>query len=194
MAFGRDAAWFAVAADDAAAVAKALALRTVLPANWRAGLADARQVGTFVSPPVDGLVFVTGADVLALRDFDGDVAPRLECLAARFGEATWFCCDQEVERFGWARARGGEVRRGYAFAGEQGAVAWRGEVDDAERALGCHIDDPRDRSDDDVKWWPDRRIVHALAAAWSRDPDALSAGGAGCGVGVVGRMGPTPTA
>ena len=57
-----------------------------------------------------------------------------------------------------------------------------------ERALGCFVDDPRDRSDDEIKWWPDRRTVHALAAAWSLDPDTLAAHGAVRSTGAVGRL------
>jgi hypothetical protein len=159
-----------------------------LPANWQAGLADARAAGVFVSPPVDGFVFVTGAEVMALDDVDGDIASRLVRLSADGGFAAWFRSDDVGDRYGWAFARDGEVVRAFAYAGERGPCAWLGEVDAAERQLGCHVDDPRDRSDDEVKWWPDRRIVHALAAAWSLDPDVL-AGHAVCGSGHVGRLG-----
>lgn len=181
-----------VRADDAEAVARALALRTALPANWQSGLADVREVGAFVSPPVDGFVFVAGADVAGFAAVERDVTPRLERLSAAFGFAAWFQSDDAADAYGWACARDGALVRAYAFEGEHGPVAWLGDVDDAERALGCHVDDPRDRSDDEVKWWPDRRIVHALAAAWSLDPDALSERGA-IGVGIVGRIGPAAT-
>jgi hypothetical protein len=181
-----------VRAAAPADVARALALRTVLPANWRGGLADVREAGVFVSPPVDGFVFVAGADVRALADVEAEVAPRLAHLSAQFGFAAWFRSDDAADAYGWAFARDGEVTRAYAFAGEHGPIAWLGEVDDAERALGCHVDDPRDRSDDDVKWWPDRAIVHALARAWAADPDALPARAADRGAGLVGRMGPVP--
>ncbi|MBM3973255.1 MAG: hypothetical protein FJ301_04055 [Planctomycetes bacterium] len=179
-------------AADPAAVARALALRTMLPANWHSGLVDVRDVGTFVSPPVDGFVFVTGADVVGFGAVEQDVAPRLARLSAEFGFAAWFRSDDAADAYGWACARDGELARAYAFAGEHGPVAWEGDVDDVERALGCHVDDPRDKSDDEVKWWPDRRIVHALAAAWAVDPDELSQRGGAAGVGVVGRMGPAP--
>jgi hypothetical protein len=179
-----------VRADDSAAVAHALALRTTLPANWRSGLADVRDVGTFVSPPVGGFVFVVGADVAGFGAVADDVAPRLARLSATFGFAAWFRSEDAGDAYGWACARDGELVRAYAYAGEHGPVAWEGEVDEAERRLGCHVDDPRDRSDDDVKWWPDRRIVHALAAEWSLDPDALPQRGGAPGVGLVGRMGP----
>ncbi len=181
-------------AHDPEAVARALALRTVLPANWRAGLADAREAGVFVSPAIDGHVFVCGADLAACADVEGGIAPRLERLAAQFGTAAWFRSDDAHDVYGWAVARRGELARAYAFDGERGPFVWIGDVDDAERALGCHVDDPRDHSDDDVKWWPDRRIVHALAAAWAIDPDALPARASAHGVGLVGRMGPVPSA
>ncbi|MCA8966857.1 MAG: hypothetical protein KDC48_18390, partial [Planctomycetes bacterium] len=52
--------------DDPQALVRQLALRTVLPANWRAGLDEVQQQGVFVTPPVGGRVFAVGAD-LGLR-------------------------------------------------------------------------------------------------------------------------------
>ena len=186
--FGRDACWLAVTADDGHAVARALGLRTVLPANWSAGLAEAATAGVFVSPPVAGLVFVVGRDLLG-KAAPGDVLlPRLERLSAQFGRVCWFCADGEHDVFGWALAERGVLQRGYAFAEPDGTAFWHGDVTAIERQLDCFVDDPRDRSDDDVKWWPDRRLVHSIAAAWSVDPDRLGEARAGGGLGQVGRI------
>ena len=186
--FGADTAWLAVRTRDAAAVAQQLALRTVLPANWRAGLDEVRERGVFVTPAVDGWVFAVGRDLLAA---DGDdaalVAPLLEQLSRTFGGAAWFAADRDAERFGWALALGGELQRGYAFAGEHGEVWSSGAVTAAERAAGCFVDDPRDQSDDEVKWWPDLAIVQRIAAAWSLDPSRLDERDGQAGCGCVGR-------
>lgn len=173
--------------DDAAAVVQALALRTVLPANWAGGLADVRTAGVFVTPPVGGVVFATGADVRACHG-DAALADRLAALSRRFGRAAWFCADGEADVFGWALAVRGTLQRHYEYTGEHGETVWHGEVTEAERALGCFLADPRDRSGEADAWWPDRRIVHALAAAWSHDPDALAAMASATGPGAVGRM------
>jgi hypothetical protein len=172
---------------DSAAVVKALALRTVLPANWSAGLAEVAELGVFVSPPVDGHVLVVGGDLQRLDDLDADVVPRLVLLSRRFGAAWWFQCDDRRDRFGWARAVAGEVERAYGFDGEAGHRAWQGEVTAAERRFGCFVDDPRDRSDDPVKWWPDHSIVVGIAAAWGGAPQPGGAAAPGA-VGCVGRL------
>lgn len=166
---------------------RALALRTVLPANWCGGLAAAKS-GAFVSPAVSGLVFVTGHDVAALAA-DADVLPLLQRLSGQFGRACWFRSDDEQDEFGWASAARGEIVRAYAYRGDDGHVLWQGEVTATEQQLECFLDDPRDSSDDEVRWWPDRRLVHAVAAAWSIDPDRFDDGGARSpGVGAAGRL------
>ncbi len=163
-----------------------LGLRTVLPANWRAGLEEVRERGVFVTPPVDGWVFAVGRDLLAN---DGDdaalVAPLLEALSRKFGGATWFAAHADAERFGWAMAVGGSIARGYSFSGEAEPAWWVGEVTAAEAAAGCFVDDPRDHSDDEVKWWPDLAVVLRIASVWSLDPSRFGEAGLrtvpGCG-------------
>ncbi|MFO1032222.1 MAG: hypothetical protein U1F60_14175 [Planctomycetota bacterium] len=187
-AFGRSACWLVVPASSTEAVVQALALRTVLPANWQAGLAEAEQGGVFVSPPVAGRVFVVGRSLLGTAAPEAALAPRLARLSERFGVAAWFCADEVHDVFGWALAERGVLQRGYAWREPDGTAWWHGEVTAAEHELGCFVDDPRDRSDDDEKWWPDRGIVHALAAAWSVDPDRLGEPRPAAGLGAVGRL------
>jgi hypothetical protein len=185
-AFGRDAAWLALATNDSEAVAQAMQLRTMLPANWQGGLAAARQSGVFVAPPIDGWVLVTGADLWRRRDLAGEVLPLLQRLSATFQTACWFASHSEQEHHGWALCRRGRVVRAYAFAADEGELLAVGEVTAEERELSCFVADPRDQSDDPIKWWPQRATVHALAARWSRDPDAPAS--AATGGGWVGRL------
>jgi hypothetical protein len=176
-----------VSSADSHAVVRALGLRTVLPANWAAGLAEVAAQGTFVSPPVAGLVLVTGADLRRHSDPEQDLLPLLERLSRQFGNVCWFASDSDGDVHGWARAVGGAVERAYAYVGDRGHQLWVGEVTAHEHALGCFVDDPRDQSDDEVKWWPDRATVHALAAAWAIDPDRLALAADAPAVGQVGR-------
>ncbi len=165
-----------------------LALRTALPANWTAGLAEAERQGVFVAPAVDGWVFAVGADLRPAPGAEHDrLAPLLESLSRTFGRAAWFAAHDDAEVHGWMLAERGRLRRAYAFAGEHGHTLWLGEVTDDERRLGCFVDDPRDGSDDEVKWWPDSRIVLQHAAAWTLDPRRLGTGAARPGHGWVGR-------
>lgn len=166
---------------------RALGLRTVLPANWASGLGTAADSGVFVSPPVGGFVLAAGADLAAAWPPDEAVPPLLAELSRRFGRAAWFCRDANRERFGWAWAERGLLVRGYAYDGEHGHVFWHGDVTDDERALGCFVDDPRDHSHDEIKWWPDARLVTTLAARWSLDPARLGGDGAMPSLGFHGR-------
>ena len=175
-------------ADGPEQVARALKLRTVLTANWKAGLAEVASQGVFVTPPVDGWVFAVGRDVAARAADPAALEALVAALSDAFGEAFWFAADSEREVYGWARGARGACTRSYAFAEELGHYAWSGEVTEEERQLGCFIDDPRDRSDDEIKWWPDSRTVCAIAARWASDPSRIDADSSGTGAGLVGRL------
>ncbi len=160
----------------------------MLPANWRAGLAEVEEQGVFVTPPLAGWVLAVGRDLAALTADPTTIEPLLAGLSERFGDAFWFTTDDERDVHGWARGAGGALTRGYAYAEEHGHIFWRGDVTEEERALGCFVDDPRDRSADDVKWWPDRAVVCALAERWAIDPAGIDAGAAPASAGFVGRL------
>ena len=186
--FPTSTGWLAVPADDPAAVAKVLKLRTALPANWAAGLDGAVTSGAFATPDLDGHVLVIGRDIAALAD---DL-PRLEALliglADAFGRAAWFVSDEPQDVHGWAFAARGRLQRGYLYSEQGGHVWWHGELTDDEHALGCFVDDPRDSSEDEHKWWPDRALVWQLAARSSFAPAALAAAHRATGRGLLGRL------
>jgi hypothetical protein len=184
-------AWLALRTTDVDRVVRALRLRTVLPANWRSGLAEVADGAVFVTPPVAGWVLAIGP-VFAAREVERWLPELLERLGGSFATMAWFAADDDGERHGWARYERGELQRGYAFDGELGTTFWHGDVTAAEHALDCHVDDPRDRSDDDIKWWPDAVLVRRLAAAQSLDVTssgpsrpAASVASVGCDQGAV---------
>jgi len=159
-----------------------------LPSNWRAGLSEVAKQGAFVTPPVGGWVFVVGRDVAARTADPAQVEALIGSLSEVFGEAFWFIADTGRDVFGWARGAEGRCTRAYAFAEELGHYLWLGEVTDQEHELGCFIDDPRDRSEDAIKWWPDLSVVCAVAARWAVDPSRLGGHANSEGVGLLGRL------
>jgi hypothetical protein len=173
--FGPRMAWFAVRARDAEDVVRALRMRTVLPANWQSGLAAAGSAGVFVTPPVGGWVFVAGRDAFPrTRGAPDPVEELIGLLGARFGRALWFATHDATDFHGWAVAEGGVVVRGFAYDGDGPAIVWNhGAVTDAEHGLGFFVDDPRDTTDDPIKWWPTTGDVLALAAALGADPTGI---------------------
>lgn len=137
----------------------------------------------FIAPPVDGFVLVIGRDA-----GDDRVAELLGLLSRRFGEAQWFCSWPERIEAGFACARDGVVTRHYRFDGDSGEVAIDdGEPTRAEGELRFFVDDPRDQSDDPVKWWPSHDDVLALAARWGLDPREFGRH-ARPAAGVIGRL------
>lgn len=186
--FDADATWICVPRGDRDEVVRTLRLRTVLEANWRSGLGYARSEGVFVSPPVDGAVFAVGRDLARHATDPSRVRELLESLSQRFGTAYWFSTDQVRDVHGWAIAEGGELVRSYAYYEEHGHLFSHGELTAAERELGCFVDDPRDSSLDEIKWWPDRDVVRALARTWTIDPQSLVPGGGPPALGCLGRL------
>lgn len=160
-------------AGDPEHVAKGLRLRTVLPANWSAGLSQVATEGVFVTPPVDGWIFAVGRDLAVTTNDPAELEQLLAGLSEVFEDVMWFSTDEVRDVHGWASASRGEFVRGYAYNEEVGHTMWHGDVTEAESELGCFLDDPRDQSDDEIKWWPDRRTVLAIARAWSMDPSTI---------------------
>lgn len=186
--FGRRATWLALATDDPDRVAAELGLRTVLPANWQAGLEAAASEGVFVTPPVAGVVLAVGADLYGDGDYARIVPALLERLSRTFGRAAWFHTHDGLEHHGWGVAHDGELVRAFAWTETDGNVLWQGEVTDTEQLLGCYVDDPRDRSDDPMKWWPDEALVLRIAGEWSIDPGSLTARALPPSAGLLGRL------
>lgn len=172
-------AWFAVATDDVRGAARALQLRTAFPAEAGDGPARAAE-GMFVFAD-RGFVCAVGEDAWQRGDFAA-IEGALERLSREFGDATWFCVDARSSRFGWAAARGGSLQRAWCGDGDEESVLWQvGDPSIAERELGFFVDDPRDASDDEHKWWPIADDVRALARRWSADPDPSLADAEGFG-------------
>ncbi len=170
-------AWFAVATDDVHGAARALPLRTATLAPAGDGPFRAAE-GLFVFKG-DGFVYAVGEDAWQRGDFE-KIEGALERLSRNYGDATWFCVDSLSSCFGWATARGGTLRRAWCGNGDEDRVLWQfGELTLAERELGFFVDDPRDGTDDEHKWWPVAADVEALARLWSKDPDAAFAAAAG---------------
>jgi hypothetical protein len=183
------ATWLAIRADDPELVVRALQLRTVLPANWAAGLAQTATEGVFVTPPVEGWIFAVGRDLAVTTHNPVEMESLITGLSEQYDKVMWFSTDEDRDVHGWAMAQRGEFVRGYAYVDEQGHTLWHGDVTEIETALGCFVDDPRDQSDDEIKWWPDRRTVLAIAAAWSKDPTTIGSEQVGDGAASAGLLG-----
>ena len=175
VAFGYKCGWLAVCAASTDEVVDALAPTRRTPCNWATGIAriygGLGSKDLFVTPPVDGWVFVVGTRL--------DDAAQLD-LVARLSRAL----DQEVFGFAshrgvsfaaWVRAAQGEIVRAWGIADGQ-RLYDQGPLTAAERALDISFDE-EPSEDDDERWsrQSHEATVIALARAWSRDPTTLDA-------------------
>ncbi len=152
---------------------EALRLRTVVPSNWSTGLPIAVQQGLFVTPAVDGWVFAVGVDAFQ-RGSTESVGQALQRLAATCGPAFWFATHAHHDVHGWACSDGSRIVRAYLYEGSDPRVLWdEGVTTPAEAELDFFVEDPRDTSDEDIKWWPTPADVLALAERWTVHPCSL---------------------
>lgn len=134
VSFGRGANWFAVKSQDAKAVAAALGLGELQPADWATGVAAALRPPVragdpqvFLTPPVDGWVLVVSPllpypDHRAVRaEVDQRVDERFNqafiALALKFPEVQFFASQRAADFTVWARARTAHIERIFAYAG-----------------------------------------------------------------------------
>ena len=106
--FGPRVAWLALDTTDTAAVAQALGLRGVRDATWRVGVEAAYQSFAFVTPPLGDWTLAVSTALFPPDRVAGYVKPLLERLSRQFGDAQYFCTQQDIGLHAWARrGRGG---------------------------------------------------------------------------------------
>jgi hypothetical protein len=184
-AFGQDMAWLAIRSEDTPAIAAALGLARLRPANWSSGVGaiyDPEISGdlVFIAPPVKGWTLVA-AEALPLpagETFIDKMTPLLRHLAIEFPAVQYFATFPIIDFYAWARFEKG--RRGRALAVGDGAVIWNaGKLSEEERKLGLsfiEIRGIRERHGDlggELELYPTEDHVFAIAAGWSVNPMAM---------------------
>jgi hypothetical protein len=195
--FGRKNAWIAVKGVETSALADALALRDIQPANWCSGVAAAYAYPSdliFVTPQVDGWVLAVGP---LLDPGATDKLPRWRQMMSRIsslhGEAWIFATHRIVNYTAWGCYRDGMERRLFAHADE--LIINIGDAFPEEVELIENLPDPSSAEAQEEGYWeredlrsPDEDDVLRLAGVWSIDPSDLDSANYPVGVGVVGRF------
>jgi hypothetical protein len=171
--FGPRMAWLALDTSDTAAVASAVGLRNIRSANWAEGIDASHQSAVFVTPPLGDWTLVLGRTLFPPDRAEVFIKPLLERLSRQFGDAQYFCTYREVELHIWARARHGQLVRGYGWLGDKNLTLWdEGAQTKEEKDLGfCSVGDPQGNKS---RWVPDESILMQLACLWSVDPTSLN--------------------
>ena len=184
-AFGRGMAWLAIQTEDSDAVATALGLSGLRPANWTSGVGaiyDAEVSGglLFISPPVKGWTFVAGESLPlpAGHPFIDKMTPLLTRLGKQFPAVRYFAAFPIIDFYAWARVDKGRSKRAFAI-GEAGIVWDSGKPTAEERRLGLSYVEVRgitERNGDvgaHLLLHPTEENVFAVAGGWSINPMTL---------------------
>jgi hypothetical protein len=183
--FGSDMAWIAVRSTNSMAVLSALGIAQATPANWNSGIGtvyDAKlgERHVFVSPPVEGWVFVVSQALPHPhgRSFVDKCSPLLGQLSEQLGEVQYFASYTDLDVFAWAKLSGGRFIRAFG-TGDEGVVLQRGRTTREERTLGLTLFElrgVRGRKGDaggELLMHPTHEHVMRLAGAWSVNPTLL---------------------
>jgi hypothetical protein len=168
--FGQDMAWFAIDSTDTTAVACALGLQDPRPVSWSAGVEAAKQAAVFVTPPLGDWTLALGSVLFPPDRADDFVRPLLVTLSRQFKEAQYFCAHNIGGLTVWARARRGNLVRGYGWLADKSLTLWdEGDPTEDEQALGLVFSNGW--SADNTR--PDVNTVMQIANFWSIDPTSL---------------------
>jgi hypothetical protein len=206
VSFGYKIGWLTIRSTDPNAVMRALSLADPAEATWRAGIdaayGDAYRIvlsrsRVFVSPPVNGWIFVVGQWTMGDGDDPGSIEQLITRLSKEFGEAQAFATYRVIEYHHWMRAKSGDLERSFAYLGESGQVLRdEGEPTSAELDIGWQRwpeDDefpyePGDSStSEEARWRPNEEDVMTIAGHWSINPQTLGPDVSSTGTGILAR-------
>ncbi|MBS0234132.1 MAG: hypothetical protein JSR99_11685 [Proteobacteria bacterium] len=196
-AFGSEMAWLAVRTEDASALASALGLGQLRPANWSSGIGaiyDPEISGSivFISPPIKGWTIVAGESlpIPAGEGFVDKVTPLLQRLGGHFANVQYFAAFPIIDFYAWARFE--KKRRFRIFAiGEAGVIWQSGKPTLEERRLGLsflEVRGIRERHGDlggELQLYPTEEHVFAIADGWSLNPMAIESSASPPGAGWI---------
>ena len=180
--FGYKCVWFVVKSADSEDVAKTFGLKSPIRCNWKSGIMGAYHGNIFVSPPVNGWIFIVGDELPTLDDpkRKKETEALLTTLSSKYGEAQHYASHRIVGLATWAKASGGKILREYSYLGETGEVLFSiGEKTKEEIDAGI-----KDGSD----FFPSEEEVMNVAGKWSLNPQTLNKDSASPDIGWGGNL------
>ncbi|MFO1093965.1 MAG: hypothetical protein U0992_11735 [Planctomycetaceae bacterium] len=193
VAFGYKMSWLAVRASEPSEVIASLTIDKVQPANWATGVDAAYDGHTFISPSIDGWVFVLSH---RLPELGHEPAVEkwtsiMRRLSTTHGEAQYFGTHRVSGFVAWSRWRSGSEERAFAYGDE--TLVDRGSRTPGEIELNHdYFDSNSPEAKDDAYWertdleHPDEEHVMEVAGKWSINPQSLEARTTPLGCGYIG--------
>jgi hypothetical protein len=211
VAFGYKLGWFAIRSMDRDAVVRSFQLSNPVEAPWRSGIdtvyKDAYNLlrsssRVFVSPPVDGWVFVVGQWAMGNGEYQDlrEIESRVVAASAEFGEAQAFATYRVVDYHHWVLARDGTLLRSFAVSGGE-VFSDAGDPTPVELSLAWFplnqehaADDEESDEDREEGDLPGEDDVMKVAGSWSVNPQLLEVSFSDGGKGVLAVAPPTSKA
>ncbi|MEX1231906.1 MAG: hypothetical protein WEB58_16795 [Planctomycetaceae bacterium] len=181
--FGYKMSWLAVRSLNAQDVIRSLAIDNLQRANWRTGVVAAYNGHAFISPAINGWVFVVTSKLpeLGHTPDNEEWTSLMQALSREFGEVQYFGTHRVVGYNAWARFTNGAEERAFAYLGESGeTLADRGSQNSGEAELGYNYFDPDSPDAESESYWereelcyPEEEHVMEVAGKWSINPNTL---------------------
>lgn len=188
MLFNGVTRWLTVRSSNPGAVQEVLGLHNAKPFRWSDGPAQLGDQTLFISPAVEGWLFIFGPGVPD-PSHDVDASFRfIMKLGRELGHVQFFSHDRALDYHAWVRVDGDRVIRAYAWAGE---TVWnQGKVSAAESAVGMRCFEYGEEFDftSSSAIAANAENVPALAARWSLDPSKLDVRRLASAQGIAGEL------
>jgi hypothetical protein len=193
--FGYKMCWLAVRSENTDDVVSSLLFENRQPANWQTGFVAAYNGHTFISPSVNGWVFVVSHELPELGDppQQQEWNDIMSSLSQEHGEVQYFGTHRVSEFHAWARFANGIEDRAFAYC--DGILVDRGTPSTKEKELGCSYFDENSPEAKSKAYWeredlcyPDEEHVMKIAGDWSINPISLGESDLPVGVGWIGNL------
>ncbi|MDB5335489.1 MAG: hypothetical protein JWN70_1108, partial [Planctomycetaceae bacterium] len=195
VSFGYKNSWLAIRASDSDVVIQALPVDNPQRANWQSGFVAAYNDYVFLTPALEGWVFLICQRLPELGH-----APDTEewtllmtSLSQKFGEVQYFGTHRVVGYNAWSKFVNGHEERAYAYCDE--TLVNRGPQTQGELDLGYIYYDSNDSGEDSATYrertdlcYPDEEHVMEIAGKWSLNPNTLTEKKYPAGVGWIGTL------
>ncbi len=197
VSFGYKSVWITVQGTDPKEVANFLKLKNQQRSNWKSGIKKAYEDEVFVSPPIDGYIFIVGVSLpwADTEEKSYTVKELVNKLSLKYGTAYYFATHRVVEFHAWIKSVNGNIVRAYSYLGERGEnTIVEGDATDFESELNLINSFSEEFKDDNYfeneeLIFPNEEIVMDVAGAWSINPSTLEErNDSQEGIGILGKL------
>ncbi|MDX1958243.1 MAG: hypothetical protein SFU98_06700 [Leptospiraceae bacterium] len=121
--FGYKCQWIVVKSNDFYKLLSILNFDENYSSNWKSGIESAYSGNYFVSPPINGWIFIVNSIMpfIDTREKDNPIN-LVKILSKEFGESYYFGTHRIVDYHSWIKAKNGNIIRAYAYLGETGNI------------------------------------------------------------------------